>query len=150
MNELSNGPATKYTGPDSARKLSHPSIGAEIYQLVLHDLLERSDFGKRKYGGHPLRTTDGVDFLTNLYQELLDSLIYVRGAISREKELVDLLETAWGIIANSGWDAGTGDVSIERSPDWHLAALRFREEYFALLDRIAIDYTTVDEAVKPA
>lgn len=81
-------PATTYTGPGSAAQgpvsSDEQGIGPEIYQMVLHDIIERSEFGTRKYG-HPLRGTARVDFLTNLYQELLDALIYVRGEIYRRE-----------------------------------------------------------------
>ena len=41
----------------------------------------------------------------------------------------DLIEGAWGIIANAGggdWDLAT--------PEWRLAALRWRDLYHAMLD----------------
>jgi hypothetical protein len=42
-------------------------------------------------------------------------------------ELADLTESAWGIIANAGWDG------MAKSPGWQDAAIRWRERYFALL-----------------
>jgi len=41
----------------------------------------------------------------------------------------ELLEAAWGLIANAGWDAGSGDVAMAKSPGWHEAALRWRDGY---------------------
>ena len=41
----------------------------------------------------------------------------------------ELLEAAWGLIANAGWDACSGDVSMAKSPGWHEAALRWRDGY---------------------
>ena len=40
-----------------------------------------------------------------------------------------LLEFAWGLIANAGWNAGSGDVNEAKSPGWHEAAIRWRDEY---------------------
>jgi hypothetical protein len=39
-----------------------------------------------------------------------------------------LLEMAWGIIANAGWDG------MAKTPGWQEAAVRWRDEYFALGD----------------
>ena len=58
--------------------------GSEIYQLVLHDIIERSEFGARKYG-MPLRTEADIDWMVNAYQELLDMLVYMRGRIEQLK-----------------------------------------------------------------
>ena len=41
---------------------------------------------------------------------------------------MDLLETAWGIIANAGWD------DCGKSPGWQEAAVAWRERYHAVLD----------------
>lgn len=46
-----------------------------------------------------------------------------------------LIESAWGLIANAGWDAGSGDVGQPKSPGWHEAALRWREDYHRMLRR---------------
>ena len=45
----------------------------------------------------------------------------------------DLLEMAWGIIANAGWDASSGDVSLAKTTGWHEAAVRWRDDYHAWL-----------------
>ena len=77
------GPADVPTGAATAQQLApEQGDGSEIYQMVLHDIITRSEFGARKYG-HPLRTTADVDYLVNAYQELLDLLIYLRGEIHR-------------------------------------------------------------------
>lgn len=51
------------------------------------------------------------------------------------RKMGDLLESAWGLIANAGWDASSGDVSIPKTTGWHEAAVRWREDYFALTSR---------------
>jgi hypothetical protein len=42
----------------------------------------------------------------------------------------DLLEMAWGIIANAGWD------ECAKSPGWQDAAVRWRNKYFAWQDKV--------------
>lgn len=44
-----------------------------------------------------------------------------------------LLNEAWGLIANAGWDAHRGQVDLDKSPGWHEAAIRWRDRYHALL-----------------
>jgi hypothetical protein len=46
-----------------------------------------------------------------------------------------LLEQAWGLIANAGWDAHTGNTDLDKSPGWHEAAIAWREEYFRRIGR---------------
>ena len=46
--------------------------------------------------------------------------------MNNEEELLDLLESAWGVIANAGWD------DCAKSPGWQDAAVRWRERYFEL------------------
>lgn len=58
-----------------------------------------------------------------------------RRHVSPETADDKLLEAAWGLIANAGWDAHTGDVSGEKSPGWHEAAVRFRDRYHARLSQ---------------
>jgi hypothetical protein len=43
---------------------------------------------------------------------------------------LELLDLAWGVIANAGWDG------MEKSPGWQEAAVRWRDQYHALLDRL--------------
>lgn len=45
----------------------------------------------------------------------------------------DLLEAAWGLVANAGWDAHDGSTDLDKSPGWHEAALRWRQDYFRWL-----------------
>lgn len=131
-----SGPASQYTGPGSAIS---PSEGPEVFQQVLHDIIERAEFGTKKYG-HPLGAEAQLDFLTNTYQEMLDLLVYLRGEIYRrehERRLLetqsDLLETAWGIIANAGWDEFSGNINQPKTTGWLDAVLRWRGQYFATL-----------------
>lgn len=42
----------------------------------------------------------------------------------------NLLETAWGIMANAGWDEFSGDVNQEKTEGWLGTVLRWRSDYF--------------------
>ena len=46
----------------------------------------------------------------------------------------ELLELAWGIIANAGWDASTGTVDEPKGEGWYEAAIRWRDAYHRWLD----------------
>jgi hypothetical protein len=45
------------------------------------------------------------------------------------KDEQELIETAWGIIANAGWDG------MEKTTGWQDAAIRWREDYHRWLAR---------------
>jgi hypothetical protein len=60
----------------SPSKNSHPYIK----DLVSKDFQERAEFGYAKYGTY-LQPHNGRDVLKDLYQELMDSLIYTRQLI---------------------------------------------------------------------
>ncbi len=50
------------------------------HDLVIADMMDRKDFGLRKYGTI-LQADNGRDFLIDSYQEVLDLAGYLRGAI---------------------------------------------------------------------
>lgn len=49
----------------------------------------------------------------------------LRGMATDATEADELLESAWGIIANGGWDG------MAPTPGWQDAAVRWRDKYFA-------------------
>lgn len=51
--------------------------GKEVYPIVMNDILERAQTGKEKYGT-TLHTNNGRKALWDLYQELLDAVVYLR------------------------------------------------------------------------
>lgn len=58
----------------------HPiDVGADVavYDLVFQDLKDRDAAGSLKYGTR-LKVENGRDPLIDLYQELMDSLVYCR------------------------------------------------------------------------
>ena len=54
--------------------------GEIVLNQVLADLQERAEIGKEKYGTY-LRANNGRDALWDLYQELLDGVMYIRQLI---------------------------------------------------------------------
>lgn len=105
MSDKPSSPADADTGPAAFAQqrvsAAEQGFGPEIYQLVLHDIITRSEFGTRKYG-HPLRATASVDFLTNLYQEMLDALIYVRAEIERRN--TETVKADDGAVLAASWN----------------------------------------------
>lgn len=51
--------------------------GRVVVDEVVIDLCKRKDMGTAKYGT-PLRTNNGRDPLVDLYQELLDAVVYLK------------------------------------------------------------------------
>jgi hypothetical protein len=61
-------------------KPPQPSGHPAVWDLVLADIAERDRRGEAKYGTR-LRPHNGRDALVDLYQELLDAVVYCRQAI---------------------------------------------------------------------
>lgn len=60
--------------------------GPAVWDLVIEDMRQRNADGTAKYGT-PLRTFNGRDPLTDLYQELLDAVVYCRQEKARRDKL---------------------------------------------------------------
>jgi hypothetical protein len=56
-------------------------------------------------------------------------------------EMLDLLESAWGVIANAGWDG------LARPDSWQQAAERWRDKYHDILHRALHPEPPADAAV---
>lgn len=54
--------------------------GPAVWNLVVQDMVQRDFFGEAKYGTR-LQPNNGRDFLVDAYQEALDLVVYLRGAI---------------------------------------------------------------------
>ena len=65
----------------------------------------------------------------------------MRRFFSKRDSESELLDVAWGIIANAGWDAHSGETTLDKTPGWHDAAIRWRDDYFAYLKGKAINGT---------
>ena len=57
-----------------------PNTSTPIVDLVVTDLFERKQIGIERYGV-PLQANNGRDSPVDLYQELLDAVMYIRQAI---------------------------------------------------------------------
>lgn len=55
------------------------------HDLVIEDMKERKDFGKKKYGTE-LQPFNGRSFLLDAYEEVLDLAVYLRGKIEEERQ----------------------------------------------------------------
>lgn len=63
-----------------------PVVTAEPYiqDLVMADLEKRKQHGIRKYGT-ALQASNGRDHLQDLYEELMDAVVYVRAELERRR-----------------------------------------------------------------
>jgi hypothetical protein len=57
-----------------------PNAGRPVWDLVIDDMRERDAIGRARYGT-PLQSHNGRDALMDLYQELLDAVVYIRQVI---------------------------------------------------------------------
>jgi hypothetical protein len=57
-----------------------PNKGASMHDLVIIDMLERREFGRRKYGT-VLQARNGRNPLRDAYEEALDLVVYLRQAL---------------------------------------------------------------------
>ena len=60
-----------------------PSSKTPVWILVTRDMLDRDEFGRKKYGTR-LQSFNGRNALVDLYQELLDATVYVRQVIEED------------------------------------------------------------------
>ena len=71
-------------GLNAEQKSPTRSTDAEIWPLVIADMQERDQIGRKKYGT-PLKANNGRDALTDAYQECLDLAVYLRQAIEERR-----------------------------------------------------------------
>jgi hypothetical protein len=70
---------------DAAKYEPDPKPGREIIlNLVLEDLKTRAEHGQKKYGTF-LMSHNGRDGMMDLYQELLDAVMYIRQLIEERE-----------------------------------------------------------------
>lgn len=55
-----------------------------VWDLVIKDIKDRDEFGQKKYGTR-LQPFNGRDVLKDLYQELLDAVVYIRQLIYEQE-----------------------------------------------------------------
>ena len=59
------------------RELTYESAGRAVTLMVIEDLLARDKMGHKKHG-RPLTKSTYSDFHKELYEELMDALVYLR------------------------------------------------------------------------
>lgn len=74
---------------DPSRDQQLPEVNNQpfIQNLVIEDIRERMEHGKRKYGT-ALQAGNGRNMLQDAYEEALDLCVYLKGALE-EKRLAD-------------------------------------------------------------
>lgn len=91
---MENGRPTPPKSPNTPQPLPLLNPGEPtVLSLVITDLNERAEHGKKKYGQY-LTAGDGRDHLIDLYQELMDAVMYLRQEIrerKRSKQNTDVL-----------------------------------------------------------
>ncbi|MHC5543502.1 hypothetical protein ACYOEI_35205 [Singulisphaera rosea] len=68
-----------------------PSDRPAVWPLVIRDMTERDEGGRKKYGT-PLQPFNGRDPIVDAYQEGLDQVVYLRQAIEERAEIVRRLK----------------------------------------------------------
>lgn len=58
------------------------NVNVAIWDLVVSDMRDRDNTGRERYGT-PLQGFNGRDALIDAYQEALDLVIFLRGAINQ-------------------------------------------------------------------
>lgn len=72
--------------PDRDQQAPVHNDGPSMHDLVVEDMRERKEFGLKKYGT-VLQTGNDRSFLLDLYEELLDAIVYLRGLMEEAKAL---------------------------------------------------------------
>ena len=72
---------------DATSGLPEPNgEGDIVYTQVIEDIKERADMGRDDYGTY-LRTFDGRPTLVDLYQELIDVLMYTKKELMEREDV---------------------------------------------------------------
>lgn len=71
--------------PETDQPAPIPNDRPYIQDLVMADIEERKQFGIRKYGT-ALQAHNGRSMLKDLYEELLDACIYIRGLLQEAQD----------------------------------------------------------------
>lgn len=61
-----------------------PNEGRPVWDMVVDDMKARDNIGRARYGT-PLQTNNGRDMLQDAYEEALDLVVYLRGAIEERR-----------------------------------------------------------------
>ena len=70
--------------PATIEQITPQGKGVVVLDLVLQDFKDRAELGQQRYG-EKLKTFNGRSALTDLFQELMDAVMYTRQLIEEEK-----------------------------------------------------------------
>lgn len=71
--------------PDRDQVAPVPNDQPSCHDLVIADLTERKEFGLRKYNSL-LQPNNGRSFLLDIYEEMMDVIVYIRGKLEEERQ----------------------------------------------------------------
>lgn len=71
--------------PESDQVAPTPNDQPSCHDLAIQDMQERKEFGLRKYNSL-LQPFNGRSFLQDIYEELMDATVYVRGKLEEGKQ----------------------------------------------------------------
>lgn len=63
-----------------------PNESTPVWDMVVADMKARDQVGRKRYGT-PLQTNNGRDMLQDAYEEALDLVVYLRGAIEERNQV---------------------------------------------------------------
>lgn len=81
------------TANTNSQPAPKPNDNPAVWSLVIKDMADRDAFGYAKYGTR-LQPGNGRDFLIDAYQEALDLVVYLRGAIYERDSMPATIEPA--------------------------------------------------------
>ena len=88
----------KKTTRSAAKNEPAPTgTGKKVIDEVVLDLNARSDMGEKKYGT-PLRTFNGRNAMMDLYQELLDSVMYAKQVLMEMEDMQKIVDTNYKLV----------------------------------------------------
>ena len=87
-----SGGSTRNLADTNAQPAPKRNDNPAVWSLVMRDMTERDIFGAEKYGTR-LQPGNGRDFLLDAYQEALDLVVYLRGAIYERDEIATVKES---------------------------------------------------------
>lgn len=65
--------------------------GPSMHDLVASDLIERKQYGLQKYESL-LQAYNGRNFLQDIYEEMQDGIVYIKGALEEQKVVIRLVK----------------------------------------------------------
>lgn len=71
------------------------SKGEEVFEALIKEIKGRSEHGRREYGGEGFYPFDGTNSLQDLFEELLDALVYLTKLRMERERITSKLRDAF-------------------------------------------------------